>query len=118
MADIAAFLASSPFNEEVSTAYLYAYAFGVTTLTIEDSRPEDGSRRGEFAKMLVTFASNVLGKQGDPSRTDLCSNYGDVNPSLGDLAVFIVQACEMQLMGIDPNGIPLENFGVATIISR
>lgn len=118
LANVANFVAASPYNQEVTLAYLYAYAFGVTTMAIEDSRPEDGTRRDEFAKMLVTFATNVLDKQGDPTRTAMCSQYGDVDASLGDLAGYIVQACEMQLMGIDSQGNALESFDVATIIPR
>jgi hypothetical protein len=118
LADITNFVTSSPYNQEVTLAYLYAYAFGVTTMAIEDARPEDGTRRDEFAKMLVSFAENVLGKQADPSRTAMCSQYGDLDTSLGDLVGFIIKSCEMQLMGIDPQGNVLEDFDVARIIPR
>ena len=61
-------------------AYNWAYSLGITTMpTIEEARLDDGITRGELAKMMVVFVSQVLGKKpikkGNP-------HYWDVSTKL------------------------------------
>lgn len=112
---------NSVFNTETTLAYLYAKAFGITTLwSIEEAHPEQGTTRAQLAKMMVQFATNVLWKSiNDPVRRTMCTRYWDVDAWLWDLAWFIVQACEAKIMGLQiDETTPLKNFSPHTFVTR
>jgi hypothetical protein len=48
----------------VLTAYQWAYKHGVTTMpTLDEAMPEGVVTRGHLAKMVVNYATNVLGQK-------------------------------------------------------
>lgn len=108
------------FNTETTIAYLYAKAFGITTIgNINDAQPEAWTTRAQLAKMMVQFSTNVLWKTADSTRTEICSTYADVDSSLGDLADFISLACEAKIMGLQVDEeTPLVNFNPNAFVSR
>lgn len=111
---------NSPYGDEINDAYKYAYAFGITTMgDVVAALPEQGTTRAQLAKMMVQFASNALGKKMDSSRITMCSNYTDVDASLGDLKDFIIAACASKIMGLEVDEkTPLQAFDPNKLVSR
>lgn len=102
-------------SQEQKDAYIYAYLKGITTQdTIESAELDRGLTRAELAKMMVVFAKD-LGKE---KKVDTSASYADTTSVTGDLADYIQQAYQMQIMGIDADGNPLENFNPHGEVSR
>ena len=116
---------NSDVDQELKNAYIYAFLNGITTQpTIDEAELDRGVTRAEMAKMMVMFAKSVLGKER--VKTGIVQ-YPDVDSSLGDLASYIQLAYQFQIMWIDANGDPIENFNpngevtraeFATVLSR
>lgn len=72
--------------------------------------------RAELAKMMVEFTSWVLGKE--PVVTDKV-DYSDVDPQkLWDLAWYIQLAYQYQIMWINQDWSPIENFNPSKTVTR
>lgn len=107
---------NSIFSEEQNQAYTWACERDITTIrAIEKARLNDPLTRAEFAKMMAMYATKVLGKQ---IVTTGEVKYADVDSFLGDLADYIKLAYQLQIMGIDAHGKPLEYFNPHALVSR
>lgn len=111
-------------------AFLFAKRSKLTNMMDYMSFDPDGVlTRGTWAKFLVAFAENVLGKKANNDRLPICAHtYTDVGNDLGDLKDYIIKACLFQYMGVEndrttpltvfnPNEI-LTRKDLATVISR
>lgn len=107
-------------NTETVQAFLFAHEAKLTSATdYNTARPEDGITRAEFAKLLVAFIENVLGRTPDASRMRTCAHYNDVDSSLWDLEMYITKSCMHKVMGVENNGLtPLEAFDPHTVLTR
>jgi hypothetical protein len=98
--------------------------------TFETARLNDTITRAEMAKIIVTYADNVLGTTPSSLRDtpSITCTFSDLNQTNEELQTYIIQACELGLMGLNADGkTPKEQFNpndtitlaeVATIISR
>ncbi|MDR0859436.1 MAG: hypothetical protein LBO09_00160 [Candidatus Peribacteria bacterium] len=102
--------------------------YGISTIsTYEDARISDGILRQEMAKMISTYAIKLLNKIPDPDKV-ACAQFQDISEVPAELQPYIVQSCELGLMGMDGDGVGIqENFfpnrtitraEVGTILSR
>jgi hypothetical protein len=98
--------------------------------TFEEARTSDTITRAEMAKVIVKYADNVLGIT-PPSLRDTSSitcTFSDLNQTNEELQTYIIQACELGLMGLNADGVtpkkyfipnePITLAEVATTISR
>lgn len=109
-------LADSEMDQELKDAYQYALLRGITTMdSIEKAHLDRGMTRAEMAKMLAVFAQKVLGKEVLKSDTP---SYADLGEMEGDLPGYIQLAYQLQIMGIDAKGNPLENFNLHALVTR
>lgn len=108
--------AKEKYNEEQIAAYEWALEQGITTINdIEKARLADWLTRAELAKMMSQYMTKVLWK----TPVDIeKANYADVDESLGDLADFIQTAYAYQIMWINADGTPLENFNPNGKVTR
>ena len=106
----------SDVDQELKDAYVYAFLNGITTqATIEKAELDRGITRAEMAKMMAVFATKISDKER--VKTGIVK-YADVDSSLGDLADYILLAYQLQIMGIDANGNPIENFNPHAEVTR
>ena len=68
-----------------------------------------------MSKMMAVFATKISDKER--VKTGIVK-YADVDSSLGDLADYILLAYQLQIMGIDANGNPIENFNPHAEVTR
>ena len=88
-------LAATP-DTELGQAYEWAYSKGITTMdSYERANMTANITRAEMAKMLANWAKDT-GKTPDTSKA--CT-FNDTASVKGDLAVAIVEACQLGLMG-------------------
>ena len=113
-------LGAASYSDELQGAYDYAYGIGITTQSSIDSANMYGSLiRAHMAKMMVNYATEVLGKTPDTSAT---CNFTDVANQSDELKGYITEACQLGLMGVgitafNPNGVVTRaQFG--TVLSR
>ncbi|MDD3868674.1 MAG: leucine-rich repeat domain-containing protein [Candidatus Absconditabacteria bacterium] len=108
--------------------YTRAYEKGLTTMSsLEAARFDDAITRAEFAKVISVYATKYLEKIPDSSKT-ACAEYKDLNTTNAELAGYVVQSCELGLMGYWSNGVVTKEYfspngvvtraEVATILSR
>jgi hypothetical protein len=89
-------LAATPDNE-LGKAYEWAYANGITTMgTYEAANMTAPITRAEMAKMLSNYAKKFQNATPDTSKE--CS-FGDTKSIGGDLAVAIIESCQLGIMG-------------------
>ena len=108
------------YTGELQSAYDYAYSVGITTQSSIDAANMYGSLiRAHMAKMMVSYAKEVLGQEPDTSKT--CT-FTDIADQSSELQGYITQACQMGLMGVGitafkPNDqVTRAHFG--TVLSR
>ncbi len=113
-------ISGSPFNSELNSAYLYAYQIWITTMpTILQANMTGTLQRSHLAKMIVNYATQVLDRQADTSKT---CNFSDTSDQTTELRWYIKTACQMWLMWVGLNTFYPKNkvtraeFG--TILSR
>jgi hypothetical protein len=88
---------AATYSEELQGAYEYAYSKGITTMSPIDNANMYGElTRGQLSKMISNWAESELGRTVD--ETAVCS-FTDTNTAEGDLATYVVKACQMGLMG-------------------
>ena len=88
---------AATYSDELQGAYEYAYSKGITTMSPIDNANMYGElTRGQLSKMISNWAESELGRTVD--ETAVCS-FTDTNTAEGDLATYVVKACQMGLMG-------------------
>ena len=113
-------LGAASYSDELQGAYDYAYAIGITTQSTIDTANMYGTLiRAHMAKMMVNYATEVLGLTPN---TSLTCEFTDVANQTEELQGYIKEACQLGLMGqginaFDPNGtVTRAQFG--TVLSR
>jgi len=107
-------------TEEVQ-AYMFAKTAGITTKdSFEEADPQGVILRWDFAKMIVTFAENILGLKPNESRRETCNEYADSNLVAGtDLEEFITRVCMHRIMGLDNDAFtPMASFNPFEVMNR
>lgn len=107
---------NSQFTSEQNDAYLWACQHNITTMrTIQDARLDQPLTRAELAKIMSVYAMKEYHLK--PLITG-AANYKDVNTDLGDLADYIQLAYQLQIMGINADGTPIQAFEPHKLVSR
>ena len=77
-------------------------------------------RRGEMAKMIVIFLQSQSGYQQTLVENPACARFNDLTSlEEADIRDFIITACQMQLMGMEANGVDvLRSFRPNETISK
>lgn len=95
---LASITSAETYTSELQTAYAYAFTIGITTQGTIDSANMYGSLiRSHMAKMMVNYSREILGITPDSS---LACNFSDVANESAELKWYIIQACQMGLMGV------------------
>ena len=106
----------SQFASEQNDAYLWACQHDITTMrTIQEARLDQPLTRAELAKIMSVYAMKEYHLK--PLRA-AAVNYKDVNTDLGDLADYIQLAYQLQIMGINADGTPMQAFEPHKLVSR
>ena len=107
---------NSQFTSEQNDAYLWACQHNITTVrTIQEARLDQPLTRAELAKIMSVYAMKEYHLK--PFKAGAV-NYKDVNADLGDLADYIQLAYQLQIMGINADGTPIEAFEPHKLVSR
>ncbi|MBB1578617.1 MAG: S-layer homology domain-containing protein [candidate division SR1 bacterium] len=107
---------NSQFTSEQNDAYLWACQHNITTMrTIQEARLDQPLTRAELAKIMSVYAMKEYHLK--PLITG-AANYKDVNTDLGDLADYIQIAYQLQIMGINADGTPMQAFEPHKLVSR
>jgi len=113
-------IVGSTYSDELNEAYLWAYAYGITTMnTIRKADMWGTLIRAHMAKMISNFAITLGGFTPDSIKQ--CT-FDDVANQSAEMRFYIRISCQLGLMGInmtsfDPNGeVTRAQFG--TILSR
>jgi hypothetical protein len=89
-------------------AYEWAKEYAITTAdTYETARITDTIIRQEMAKMIATFATNLLHKTPDTDKV-ACSQFTDLSTAAINLQPYIVASCQLGLMGLHGDGIQVQ----------
>jgi hypothetical protein len=110
-------LQDSPYSEELNDAYLRAYELGITTKgTVMEADLESPLIRAHMAKMIVEYAKKVLDKTPD---TSLACEFTDIDElQWQDLYEFVIEACQLWLMGLHADGTPNTVFNPFGEVTR
>lgn len=110
-------ISNSPYSKELNLAYLYAYNMWVTTMpNIFKADLEWKLIRSHMAKMMVQWSKKVLGVKAN---TGINCKFDDINYLKGqDLYEFVIQACQMWLMGVDNTWKPKSSFDPDGVVTR
>ena len=107
---------NSQFTSEQNDAYLWACQHNITTMrTIQEARLDQPLTRAELAKIMSVYAMKEYHLK--PFKAGAV-NYKDVNADLGDLADYIQLAYQLQIMGINADGTPIQAFEPHKLVSR
>ncbi len=109
----------------MQTAFIYGSAHGLFDFqTCLLARMSDGLTRIDAAKILSTFAMNILDKKPN---YDVTCPFSDMTSQDSDAQHYAIIACQLGLMGLkgdgtaaatfNPNGL-LDKAQLATILSR
>jgi hypothetical protein len=83
--------------------YERAKEYGLTSMpTYEAFRPSDNITRSELAKVVVAYAKSKTDLR--PKANVACSQFRDLNEVNPELQDYIIQACELGLMGLFSDG--------------
>ena len=106
----------SQFASEQNDAYLWSCQHNITTMrTIQDARLDQPLTRAELAKIMSVYAMKEYHLK--PLKAGAV-NYKDVNADLRDLADYIQLAYQLQIMGINADGTPIQAFEPHKLVSR
>jgi len=84
------------YSSELQQAYNWAYQNEITTMdSIEKANMKWNITREEMAKMISNYATNLLWKTPDTTKSCLFVD-SNINP---DLVSFVVESCQLWLMG-------------------
>jgi hypothetical protein len=104
------------YSSELEGAYDYAYEIGITTQGSIDSANMYGQLiRAHMAKMMVNYAEDVLGLTPDTSED--CA-FTDVASQTDELQGYIVDACQLGLMGRNNDGSVATTFNPNGVVTR
>jgi hypothetical protein len=87
-------------ENEILDAYQWAYEHNVTTMvSLRDANPEGIVTRGHLAKMVVNYATNVLGQQIPGKIPSECRwSDGKKDWESDEIKDYAVKACALGLM--------------------
>jgi hypothetical protein len=100
-------------SDEWKCAYDYAFSKGVTTMdTYAKARVNDTVTRIDLAKMLAQYSMNVLGNKLPAASSKDCSAFEEFIAAYKgtDLYDNAYYACQLGIMGINPDGTALKDF--------
>jgi len=87
---------AATYSQELQDAYNWAYSKSITTMSpIDNANMYGAITRAELAKMLANWAKD----RGETPDTSAACNFTDTASVKGDLAVAIVESCQLGLMG-------------------
>ena len=87
---------AATYSQELQDAYNWAYSKSITTMSpIDNANMYGAITRAELAKMLANWAKD----KGQTPDTSAVCNFTDTASVKGDLAVAIVESCQLGLMG-------------------
>ena len=96
--------------------------------TFKKARIDDHITRAEFAKMISVYATTFKEKIPDTTKTAQCSTFKDLDKINEELQSYVIQSCELGLMGHYADGIVVQEMfrphdglvraEVATVLSR
>lgn len=106
------------YPSEENDAYMYACDNDITTMrTIQKARMNDYITRAELAKMISQYAVKELGLV--PNTDKDCSAFEESNVlQTKEMKDFMIIACQLDIMGIKPNKLPLEDFRPNDTVTR
>ena len=94
---------NSPYSYELNRAYLWAYDNGITTTqTIQKANMTWELLRSHMAKMISQFATKILGKTPDTTKT--CT-FKDMKWETSEMISYATTACQLGLMWYAANGV-------------
>ena len=103
---------NSPYSPEITSAFTFAYNFGITTqCPITKASLDDKVIRSHFAKMISEFALKVLKKQPN---TKLSCAFADITHESTEMKNYIKTACQLGLMGRESNGKTTQTYFTPT----
>ncbi|MDR0606871.1 MAG: hypothetical protein LBG52_00605 [Candidatus Peribacteria bacterium] len=71
-----------------------------------------------MAKMISVFATKLLQKTPDPEKT-ACTQFTDLDQVNGDLQHYVIESCQLGLMGMHGDGVQIQDaFFPTKTISR
>ena len=109
-------LGAGSYSAELQGAYDYAYGIGITTKSsIDDANMLGTLKRVDMAKMMVNYATEVLNKTVDTSKS--CS-FSDVAKQTEEMQGYMTKACQLGLMGVDANGNANATFNPEGVVTR
>ena len=109
-------LVGSPFTDEINNAYLYAYNLGITSSpTILGADIEWKLIRSHMAKMMVNYAVKVMWLKPDTTKACVFSDVANETP---ELQGYMKLACQLWIMGINPDGTAKEIFMPNAVVTR
>lgn len=99
-------IAWSTYSTEMNQAYLYAYNIGITNAaTIQDANMKKTLTRKDMAKMIVPYASVILGIKPNPAIYKRCDKFTDIKKLDADTQGYIILSCQLGLMGLQADGV-------------
>lgn len=104
------------YSDELQGAYDYAYGIGATTQSTIDSANMYGNLiRAHAAKILVNYAKEVLNRTPD---TSVEVNFSDIADQSTELQGYIVEAAQLGIMGVNPDGSVADKFNPNGVVTR
>jgi hypothetical protein len=86
--------------------------------TFEKARIADAITRAEMAKMISIYATKILGRQPDTTKTQ-CTQFSDRHEVNAELQQYLITICQLELMGYWSNGIEIKSsFNPNATITR
>lgn len=106
----------STYSSELNDAYIYAFWKNITTMpTIQEANMEWNLIRSHMAKMIVNYTIKVLKKTVN---TWAACDFNDIQNETPEMKVYIKLACQLGIMGIQPDGTPMQQFNPNNIVTR
>lgn len=107
------------YSQELQQAYNRAYENKITTMTsIEKANMKWNITREEMAKMISNYATNILWKTPDTTKSCLFLD-SNINPNL---VSYVIESCQLWLMGQWVNSFKPKDFVTRaefwTVLSR
>ena len=108
--------ATSWASNELLDAYIFAHDLGITSASsFADANMEWLLLRSHLAKMMVNYATKVLSLKPD---TNKVCEFDDVANENAELQWYMKLACQLWIMGINPDGSTKQHFDPNSIVTR
>ncbi len=109
-------ITNSPYNEELTNAYLFAYSIGITTQnSIAKAQLNWYLLRAHAAKMISQFAIRVLEKT--PNESSVCK-FSDMKDQSLEMQYYAELSCKLGLMWLTSDGFPNTVFNPNATVTR